>query len=110
MSIKTTLFAAALALAAAGGIAGGASAETRWDHDHPRQHEVFKRDVRQRREIIADRRDGELSRGHAARLLHADRRVVHEDRILARANGGHITRGQQHALNRQENNIGRRLP
>ncbi len=110
MSIKTTLFAAALALAAAGGIAGAASAETRWDQNHPRQHEVFKRDIHQRREIIADRRAGELSRGQAARLLHADRRVVHEDRILARTNGGYITHGEQHALNRQENAVGRRLP
>lgn len=109
MSIKTALFAAALAVSAVAG-AGAACAQTRWDQNHPRQSEVFHRDARQQREIRVDRRDGELTRGQAARLLRADHRVVREDRDFSRANGGYITKGQQLMLNRQENGVGRRLP
>jgi hypothetical protein len=110
MSIKTTFIAALLGVTAVAGLAGGASAETRWGHEHARQHEVLARASHQSREIRRDYRHGEISRGQETRLLRADQRVAREDRFLARANGGHISRHEQRFLNGQENHIGRRLP
>ncbi len=109
MSIKTTLIAALLGVSAIGA-ATTASAETRFDANHPRQHEVFSRVTHQERRIIRDRHEGLISRGQAAHLLRAEHRIAREDRTMAFRNGGHISRGEQHALNRQENAVGRRLP
>jgi hypothetical protein len=107
MSIKTSLIAALLGVTAVAGLAGTASAETRWGHEHPRQHEVLARAAHERGEIRRDYRAGLISRHRAIRLLRADRRVVREDHALSRAQGGHITSGEQRSLNNQENGIGR---
>ena len=109
MSIKTTLVAALVGVSAVGA-ATAASAETRWDASHPRQHEVFNRVAHEEHRVIRDRHEGLISRGQATHLLRADHRIAREDRRMALRNGGHISRGEQHALNRQENAVGRRLP
>lgn len=109
MSAKTTIIAALLGVATVAGLAGSASAESRWDHHHPRQNEVLTRVHREERAARVDYRYGLISRHQAIGDIRADRRVAREDRFFARANGGYITHGEQHFMNRQENGIGRRV-
>jgi hypothetical protein len=114
MSTKTILLAAritaALGAIAVFGIAGAASAETRWDHNHPRQHEVFNRVAREEHRAVVDHREGLISGRQEHHILASDHRIAREDRHLSRVNGGYISRGEQRALNRQENRVGARLP
>jgi hypothetical protein len=110
MFAKRNLILAALGLVLVAGAATGASAETRWDANHPRQAEVLGRDAHQRLRIRQEYREGDLNRFQAHRLLARDRRIAREDRLFARTNGGYITRGEQRFMNRQENVTGRHIP
>ena len=109
MSIKTTILAALIGVSAVAGFAGSASAESRWGHHHPRQHEVLARVHREEHAARVDYRYGLISRGQAIRDISADRRVAREDHHFARTNGGYITRGEQRFMNRQENGIAGRV-
>lgn len=109
MDFKRSLVIATLSLAAIA-TAGAASAETRWDARHPRQDQVLDRDAHLRHEIRTERREGRLSPAKAHRLLVKERQIAREDHAIARAEGGHITRREQHALNHQQTRVARRLP
>ena len=110
MTRKSTILVAGLGLLAAASIATGASAETRWEARHPRQDEVFDRIHRQDMRIREERREGDLNRWQARRLIARDARIGREDRFFSRVNGGYITKGEQRFLNRQENGTGRHIP
>ena len=109
MSIKTTIIAALTGVCATTGLVSSASAEGRWGYDHPRQHEVLARAHGEERAARVDYRYGLISRSQAIRDIKADRRVAREDRFFARTNGGYISRGEQHFMNRQENRISHRV-
>jgi hypothetical protein len=83
--------------------ASNAFAENRWQQSHPRRTEVNDRLANQNRRIDHKVRDGQMSRGEARRLHRDDRNIRTEERDMARADGGHITRADQVALNQQEN-------
>lgn len=104
-----TLALGLLSLAAGGVIASAASAETPWQAHHPRQAEVLHRDAHQRAVVRAEGRDHLISRAKEHRLLKTDRRIDRQDHLLARANGGSITRHEQGVLNHEENRVGRRV-
>lgn len=71
--------------------------------NHQRRDQVNRRFNRQNRRINQGLRNGTLSRRQAGQL-HAEDRAMHNQEISDwRANGGYITRGQQHAINQQEN-------
>ena len=72
-------------------------------HHHPRQHEVLAREHHQLHRINRERREGEISGRQAQALRAHDRGIAREMHADARANGGHITPGEQHALNQQLN-------
>jgi hypothetical protein len=110
MGLARTLSLSILSLVAGGLIAGSASAETPFQAHHPRQTEVLARDAHERAVIRAERREGELTRGRTRHLLAADHRIARQDHLLARANGGHITRHEQRFLNHEENRVGQRIP
>ena len=101
----------ALALAAVSALAGAASAQaqTPWQADHARRAEVNHRLAVQDHRIHHLVRTGQISPARAAYLHHEDRRIRHEERSMARFHGGHVTRAEQHALNRQENAVGRQI-
>jgi hypothetical protein len=113
LTMTATVFgkAAAFALATfiATGTATGAMAEQPWDHSHPRRAEVNHRLAVQDHRIDHERRDGQISRMEAMRLHGDDAHVRGEERFDARHDDGHITRGEQVALNRQENGISRQI-
>ncbi len=88
---------------------GNAMAETQWNKDHPRRHEVNHRLANQNRRIHHEVKDGEISHRQAAQLHHEDHQIRHEERAMASQDGGHITKGEQHSLNQQENGVSRQI-
>jgi hypothetical protein len=110
MTIKRTLIAGAVALSAALTFAGAASAETTWQHRHPRQEQVLERARHERHLIRHERREGLVGRYEARRLLHRVNHVAREDHRLAFRHGGRITRGEQHRMDRQETQVRQHIP
>lgn len=91
-------------------VAGNAiAAEGQWQKDHPRRAEVNGRLANQNKRIDNELKEGEISKGKAARLHKEDRQIRQEERNMAGQNGGHITRQEQKTLNRQENAVSRRI-
>lgn len=101
-TISKCLLAAASILSI-GAFATTASAESNWARHHPRQHQVLAREHRQIARINHERREGEITAGQARAERATDRSFARQDRADARANGGYITRAQQHQLNAEEN-------
>ncbi len=90
---------------------GGASAQAEpFAYAHPRQAEVIGRADHQIARVRQERAEGEIGAFRAHRLIGADRRVIRQDRRMARVNGGYITRGQQRFMNHEENRVGGRIP
>lgn len=102
MCIRQTITALMLASVAMLGVTA-AQADNNWRHHHPRRAQVNHRIVHQNQRIRREVREGEMSRGEAHRLHRNDRMIRHEERIDARANGGHITPAQQQHLNQELN-------
>jgi len=99
----------AITLATLGTSMTGASAETLWQHNHPRRAEVNQRLGYQNYRIRDGVEDGRISPWRAARLHAEDRTIRHEERAMARLNGGYITPAEQRALNQQENAVSRQI-
>jgi hypothetical protein len=89
--------------------AGSAFAETRWEQNHPRRDQVNDRLENQSRRINQEYREGEISRNQARMLHREDRFIRNEERYFAARDGGHITRGEQAYLNRQESFVSRQI-
>jgi hypothetical protein len=95
-----------IGLSALGTVAASATtafAATAWTQNHPRQHEVLAREHHQIARINRERREGEITASQAHALWASDRSIAAQDHADARANGGHITRVEQHQLNAEEN-------
>jgi hypothetical protein len=103
-----TIAAVLLALFAATA-AGSAAAESEFAKKHPRRHEVNHRLKHQDRRIHREVKEGEMSKGEAAKLHRKDRRIRREERGMASENGGHITRQEKRDLNQQENQVSRQI-
>jgi hypothetical protein len=95
----TASAASALLLAAA---ANAFAADT-WAQNHPRRAEVNSRLANQNRRIHQQVKAGDMSKSQAAALHRNDHEIRQEERDMARQNGGHITKSEQHVLNQQEN-------
>lgn len=111
MSITRTrkLTLVAVALAALGLSATSASAETFWQHTHPRRVEVNQRLAYQNFRINREVREGELAPWQARRLHREDFAIRQEERAMASFNHGHITSAEQRALNHQGNVVSCRI-
>ena len=109
MTLVTRFSMIAIALAALGTSMSAASAETYWQATHPRRAEVNERLAYQNYRIHQGVADGRISPYEARRLHAADRFIRHEERFMARFDGGHISRAEQRALNQQENAVSRRI-
>jgi hypothetical protein len=70
---------------------------------HPRRNEVNTRVDNQRARINEGVRSGELTQGQAAQLRANDRAIKIQEHAEVRANGGYLTKGEQHQLNQEEN-------
>lgn len=54
-------------------------------------------------------KEGEITKRQANQLHREDGTIRHEERAMAKINGGHITKGEQKALNQQENAVSRQI-
>ena len=104
---KALLIAVTTTLAA--GLAGGASAETQWQKNHPRRAEVNARLKNQNKRINQEVKEGELTKSQASKLHHEDGQIRQEERDMASQNGGHITKSEQKVLNQQENAVSKKI-
>lgn len=93
----------------AGGTASAYAGETQWEKTHPRRDQVNDRIQTQHRRIHEEVREGDMSKKKAARLLKRDHQIRKEEQHMAAAHDGHITKGEQNALNRQENAVSRQI-
>lgn len=98
-------FAFALVALSAATFTVGAMAETPRELAHPRRAEVNGRLDHQNRRINNEMKSGEINKGQAVALHAEDHQIRHEERAMARQDGGHITKLDQRALNQQENRV-----
>ena len=77
--------------------------------DHPRRAEVNQRLNNQNARINKEVKEGEISKGQAAKLHREDRQMRQEERRMAGKQGGAITKQQQARINKQENQVSRQI-
>ena len=73
---------------------------------HPRRAEVLHRDNNINNRI--NKNEGKLH-GQYNQLKAEDQGIRHQEQADARANGGHITRGEKHQLNKEENQLNKQI-
>ena len=105
---RKLLTAAALSAAIAG-VAATALADTQWEKDHPRREQVNNRLANQNKRIQTEVKEGEMTKGQAAKLHQEDRNIRKEEKLMAGQNGGHITKQEQKTLNQQENKVSKQI-
>jgi hypothetical protein len=71
--------------------------------EHPRRNEVNERVANQRARINEGERTGKLSPAQANQLRANDRAIKQQEHADVKANGGHLTKGEQRQLNQEEN-------
>jgi len=107
-SVRVVLTVAAASIALSG-LATNAMADTKWQKDHPRREQVNNRLNNQNKRIHQEVKEGELSKGQAAKLHREDRSIRKEERTMASTDHGHITKTEQKALNQQENQVSKQI-
>jgi hypothetical protein len=108
-SVRTALTVAAATVALTGLATSALADETQWQKDHPRRTEVNKRLNNQNQRIHNEVKDGQITKGQAAKLHGEDHAIRQEERTMASTNGGHITKAEQKSLNQQENQVSRQI-
>jgi ketol-acid reductoisomerase len=107
-SVRTVLTIAAATFALSG-LATNAMADTKWQKDHPRREQVNNRLKNQNKRIHQEVKEGELSKGQAAKLHREDHSIRKEERTMAGTDHGHVTKTEQKALNQQENQVSKQF-
>ena len=108
-SIRTVLMASIVAVTLGALAAPAMADETKWQKDHPRREQVNNRLNNQNKRIHQEVKEGELSKGQAAKLHREDRSIRKEERTMASTDHGHITKTEQKALNQQENQVSQQI-
>lgn len=85
------------------------AADTKFERNHPRREQVNNRLENQSDRIATEVKEGEMSKGKAARLRKEDRQIRQEERLMASQDGGHITKLEQKTLNQQENQVSKQI-
>ncbi|HUJ62887.1 MAG TPA: hypothetical protein VLX92_30500 [Kofleriaceae bacterium] len=90
-------------------VAAPAFADGTWAANHPRRAQVNSRLANQNKRIDNGIKDHQLTDSQARRLHKEDKAIRSEERADAAVNGGHITKGEQRQINRQENAESRQI-
>jgi hypothetical protein len=109
MKISTMKNFAIAALMASVVLAGGTSFAGEWQQHHPRRAEVNGRLGNQNARVRAGLRDDQLTRGEARQIRSEDTDIRDQERLYARDHDGHISKGEQHLLNQQENSVSKQI-
>jgi hypothetical protein len=81
-------------------------AKDQFAKNHPRRAQVLGRDGNLNRRVNLNK--GDLG-GHYGQLKHEDQAIRHQEQRDARHNDGHITKGEQAQLNKEENHVNRQI-
>jgi hypothetical protein len=104
-----TIFALVLATFLSASFTSVFANETKWDKEHPRRDEVNDRLANQNKRIHKEVKEGEMSKGEAAKLHQQDRNIRQEEHDMAKQNGGHLNQSKQKVLNQQENSVSKEI-
>jgi hypothetical protein len=80
-----------------------ASAESNYAKDHPRVHEVNKRLKNQKNRVNQGEANGTLTQKQGNKIERQDGRINQEKKDMMANDGGHLTKADKRALNKQEN-------
>jgi hypothetical protein len=109
--MKLTLFATCLGLGVFAAVASAqtpaAAAPATGTPDH--RATINQRLENQKDRIHAGTKDDQLTRGEREHLRANDAAVRAQERVYRRANGGTLTRGERHQLNRELNRNSRHI-
>ncbi|MGZ3688439.1 MAG: hypothetical protein ACXWP5_05935 [Bdellovibrionota bacterium] len=83
--------------------ASPASADENFRKNHPRRAEVNRRERRQMKRINQGEKSGKITPAQAQQDRQNVRSVKQEERADVKANGGHLTQGEQKQLNQELN-------
>jgi len=108
-NLKKFVVIAVLSAFVAGTAGSVMAAEGQWAKNHPRRDQVNDRLENQNKRINQEVKEGEITKGQAAKLHRRDRQIRREERAMASQNGGHITKQEQRTLNQQENAVSRQI-
>ena len=75
----------------------------KFDKEHPRRGQVNERVKNQRARINQGEKNGTLTKQQGNQLKANDRAIKEQEHADVKANGGHITKGEQKQLNQEEN-------
>lgn len=117
--MKNTLCSSLLIVAAAGLLSlGSAAAQTATtsgagpgvvDPGHPRVNEVNQREENQQQRIGNGVKNGTLNSRQTARLERRETSVQNRGKADMARNNGHLTKGEQRGINRQQNRVSRSI-
>ena len=107
--MKTAILSAIVLQSLASAAASSVAAETTRQKHHPRREQVNHRLAYQAARIDNEVRQGEISKGQAARLQREDRSIGREARSVAKLDNGHISKVEQRALKQQENAVSKQI-
>ena len=81
------------------------AAKRTFAQNHPRRAEVLHRDNRQVKQVNRAAATGKLTNPQANRIKAQDQSIRRQEQQMSKLNGGHITKGEQKVLNREENHV-----
>jgi hypothetical protein len=107
---KSAMILTLLVLAASvSNVASAADPDGKWAKEHPRRAEVNGRLEHQNARIKEQVKSGEMSKAEAATLHQEHKDIRQEERTMAAAHNGHITKAEKKELNKQENAVSRQI-
>ena len=76
---------------------------SKFANKHPRRNQVNKRVKNQRSRINKDEKSGKITKAQGNQLKANDRAIKQQEHADVKANGGHLTKGEQKQINQEEN-------
>ena len=79
------------------------------DPGHPRVNQVNQRETNQQNRIANGVKTGQLTPGQTARLERGEQRLQNNEKKDMAKDNGHLTKKDQHQLNREANHMSKRI-
>ena len=79
------------------------------DPGHPRVNQINKREQNQQNRIGNGVKSGQLTPGETRRLERGEQRLQHNEKKDMAKDNGHLTKQDQHQLNREANHMSKRI-
>jgi hypothetical protein len=109
----TSVFVGALAFSAIGSavapLFGAGISFAGGKGEHPRREEVNDRVRNERKRIKEGVKNGSISKDEAKKMRGELKGIKAQERAEVKANGGHLTKGEQVQLNKEENGVSKQI-